>query len=108
MKKFIPYIVFYILLFYLMPYLISMIPIVGGISEMATLILAILALVISGIVFGSKHRFSLMLPIIVAIVFIPSAILHGYLRSRILAYGIIYFVVTLIGNLTGLMFKRGR
>ncbi len=107
MKKFIPYIVFYILLFYLMPYLITMIPIVGGINKMATLILAILALVISGIIFGSKHRFSLFLPIIVAILFIPSALLHDYLIYRILFYGAIYFVATLIGNLTGLMFKRG-
>lgn len=106
MKKFIPYIILYVLLFYLMPYLITAVPIIGGITKMMTIILATLVLAISGIVFGVKHRFSIFLPIIAILVFIPSAILHQYLVYRIVFYGAVYFVATLIGNLTGLMFKK--
>lgn len=73
---------------------------------MVTLIFAVLLLAISGIKFGSKHKFSLFLPLIAVILFIPSAFLHNYRVSRIIFYSVIYFISILIGTLTGLMFKK--
>ena len=85
MKRFTTYIVVFIILFYLLPFLISVTPIVSGIQHIAALIITMLSLTLTSLSFGRKHGFSLLLPIIAIVIFLPYAFL-SYKTPRIIFY----------------------
>ena len=100
MKKYLPFAIECIFLFYLMPLIISFIPIISGINEMMSLVINIFLLTIFALFCGRKNRFSILLPLITAVIFLPA----GLMRVGIFAG--IYAVVALVGELLGLMFKK--
>ena len=106
MKKYIPHIICCIIIFYLIPLLVSSIPIIAGLPEMFSLIINMVLLLIVSLLFGRKRGFKLLLPIVSIIVFIPSGLLFNYAPARIIFTSIMYFITTLIGNLVGLMFRK--
>lgn len=106
MKKHMPFIIECIFLFYIVPLLISLVPIISGINEMASLVINIFFLTIFALFSGRKHRFSLTLPLISAALFIISGLIFGYSAMRIGIFAIAYAVVTFVGEILGLMFKK--
>ncbi|MBQ8299985.1 MAG: hypothetical protein IJX99_09090 [Clostridia bacterium] len=106
MKKYLPFAIECIFLFYLMPLIISFIPIISGINEMTSLVINIFLLTIFALFCGRKHRFSLLIPLIAALLFIPAGFILSYSPMRVSVFAGIYAVVALIGELLGLMFKK--
>lgn len=106
MKKYLPFAFQCIFLFYLMPLIISFIPIISGINAMTSLVINIFFLTISALFCGKKHRFSLFVPLITAALFIPAGFIWGYSPMRVGVFSGIYAVVSLVGELLGLMFRK--
>lgn len=106
MKKYLPFAIECIFLFYLMPLIISFIPIISGINEMMSLVIIIFLLTIFALFCGRKNRFSILLPLITAVIFIPAGLILGYSPMRVGIFAGIYAVVALVGELLGLMFKK--
>lgn len=106
MKKYIPHIIWCIIIFYLIPVFVGIIPVIAGLPEMFSLIINMVLLLIASLLFGRKRGFKLLLPIVSIIVFIPSGLIFKYSPARIIFTSIMYLVTTLIGNLVGLMFRK--
>lgn len=106
MKKYIPYIVVNIILFCLIPFIISKIKLISGITKMVSLMFIMFLLAVSSMSFGRRYGFSLLLPLISFIVFLPSALVQSYAPTRMLFYAIVYAIACIIGNLLGLMFRK--
>ncbi len=106
MKKYIPHIIWCIIIFYLIPVLVGIIPVIAGLPEMFSLLINMVLLLIAALLFGRKHGFKLLLPIISIIVFIPAGLLFNYSPARIIFTSIMYLITSLIGSLVGLMFRK--
>ncbi len=107
MKKYIPHIIWCIIIFYLVPLIVEQIPLISGLPEMFTMIFNIVFLVLGCIFFGGFCGFKLLLPLITALVFLPYGLLY-YTPARTVFTLVVYFFTTIIGNLTGLMFKKNK
>ena len=106
MKKYISHIIWCIIIFYLIPLFVGIIPVIAGLPEMFSLLINMILLLICSLFFGRKHGFKLLLPIVSIIVFIPSGLLFNYAPARIIFTSIMYLITTIIGNLVGLMFRK--
>ena len=102
MKKFIPYIILYALVFNVLPVL----PVEDfGYMIVILLFVGPLACLICGITYGKKYGFSFVLHFLVIVVFLP-AIFRIY-NSSALIYLIPYTICSVLGNLLGIIgYKR--
>ena len=76
MKKYIPHIIWCIIIFYLVPVLVGITPVIAGLPEMFSLLINMVLLLLGCLVFGKKFGFKLLLPIISILVFIPSGFIE--------------------------------
>lgn len=106
MKKYIPFTIEMIILIFLIPFLVSMIPIISGITDMVSLVFNMLFITIFAIFFGRKHRFSWLLPVITAVLFLFYAYLNQFVIAKMVFYTVLYVIATVVGNVTGLMFRK--
>ena len=106
MKKYIPFTIEMIIFIYILPLFISKIPIVSGLTNMVTLVLNMLFVTLFAVFYGRRHRFSWLLPVIPAVLFLFYAYIHSFAIARMVFYCLLYVVATIIGNLTGLMFGK--
>ena len=106
MKKYIPHIIWCIIIFYLVPVLVGITPVIAGLPEMFSLLINMVLLLLGCLVFGKKFGFKLLLPIISILVFIPSGFIFEYAPARIVFTSIMYLIASLFGNITGLMFRK--
>ncbi len=106
MKKYIPHIIWCIIIFYLVPVLVGITPVIAGLPEMFSMLINMILLFIGCIFFGRKCGFKLLLPIVSVIIFIPSGFLFKYATARIMFNSIMYLIASFFGNITGLMFRK--
>ena len=105
MKKYLSYLITNIILLYGVPFIISLTPL-SSLTNMFALILGIFFIAICALLYGRKYGFSILLPIISIIVFLPFAIVCSYSPLRIFCCIGFYFIACIIGNLLGLMFRK--
>ncbi|MBQ6860213.1 MAG: hypothetical protein IJO08_01040 [Clostridia bacterium] len=106
MKKYIPHIIWCIIIFYLVPVFVGITPVIAGLPEMFSLLINMVLLFIGCIFFGRKRGFKLLLPIISILVFIPSGFIFEYAPLRIGFASVMYLIASIFGNITGLMFRK--
>ena len=95
MKKFIPFLLTFLFIFYVLPLIIK--------STVILLALSPLLIFISAIFFGGFFGFSILLAIICAVCALPLILTSG---TIFIIYIFAFFVITLFGNLLGLIFRR--
>ena len=95
MKKFIPFIIIFLLIYYVLP--------LAFVSDIILLAVTPIFLLITAIVFGALFGFSILLAVICAICAIPLLLTSGYI---FIVFIIGYFVITAFGSLLGLLFKK--
>ncbi len=109
MKKYIPYIIADLIFFYLMPFAVAAIPVIsqsGNIVRMINFIITVFILTIVSMTYGRKNGFTMILPLMSLILFIPYGFIANFPPARIFFYMIFYFFVTIIGLALGMMFKK--
>ena len=106
MKKYVPYIIINIILFCLIPFIISKIKLISGITNMISLMFIMFLIAVLSMSFGRKYGFSLILPLISFVIFLPTAFVQSYAPTRTFFYAIVYIVACITGNLLGLMFRK--
>jgi glucan phosphoethanolaminetransferase (alkaline phosphatase superfamily) len=99
-KRVLPYLIVNIAAFYLLPMVIK-----DTGSAMAILLFAIpLICFITAIIFGIKHSFQWLYPIIIALLFIPTIFIFYNTTAWIYIIG--YGVIAAAGNLIGKLFNK--
>lgn len=109
MKKYIPYIIADLIFFYLMPFAVASIPVIsqsGNIVRMINFIITVFILTIASMIYGRNNGFTLILPLLSLILFVPYGFIANFPPARIFFYMIFYFIVTIIGIALGMMFKK--
>lgn len=101
MKKMLPYLLAYLLVYYLLP-LLSSVP--WWDMDCMMIYMPSLSLII-GIVYGAKNGFSIFLPIVSAIIFMPAIGIHY--NESFYGYAIIYGIISLIGIILGKYVAKG-
>ena len=101
MKKILPYLLAYLLIYYLLP-LLSSVPWWG--MDCLMIYMPSLSLII-GAVYGANNGFTIFLPIMSAIVFMPAMGIH--FNEIIYGYAIIYAIISLIGIIFGKYAAKG-
>ena len=97
MKRFIPFVLLFLCIFYVLPFIIH--------QAVILLILTPILLLISAIFFGGFFGFSILLALLCFICALPLILTSG---AIFFVYIIAYFAVTIIGNLLGLLFKSNK
>ena len=88
MKKLLPFFIAFLLIFYVLPLII----------KTSVILLA------ASPIYGAFYGFNIILSIICAVLFIPVVLLtYGFLGF---VYVAVFFVISLVGNLLGLIFKK--
>ncbi len=106
MKKFLIYSIECIFMFLFLPIVLSKTPLISGLSGLISVIINVFLLTLFAMSFGKKKGFSLLLPMVT----ITLAGISGWiLRYSILRIGFtagVYAVVSIVGEILGLMFKK--
>lgn len=100
-KEMLPYLLAYLLIYYLLP-LLSSVP--WWSIDCLMIYMPSLSLII-GIVYGANNGFSIFLPIMSAIIFMPAMGIH--FNEIVYWYPIIYSIVSLIGIILGKYTAKG-
>ncbi len=95
MKKFIPFLIVFLLTFYVLPFAI--------LSKILLFAATPILLLLTGIVFGGFFGFSILLAILCVVCAIPLVLVYG---TIFFVYILVFFAVTSIGNLLGLIFRK--
>lgn len=108
MKKYMIFTIEIIILVFLVPFIVSKIPILSGrlIDDTVSLIINMLFITIFALFFGRKYRFSWLLPIITGVIFLFYAYLNKFAIAKRVFYAILCMIATIVGNLMGLMFGK--
>lgn len=101
MIKMVPYLLAYLLIYYLLP-LLSSVPWWG--MDCLMIYMPSLSLII-GIVYGANNGFSIFLPIMSAVIFMPAMGIHY--NEIVYWYPIIYAIISLIGIILGKYTAKG-
>lgn len=108
MKKYLPYLLVILIMFYIMPFAMAEIPIISestNIVRMLTFILTVFLLIIVAMSYSRKNGFTMVLPLLSLLLFIPYGFLANFPPFRIFFYMIFYFFASIIGLSLGLLFK---
>jgi hypothetical protein len=95
MKKLIPFLIVFLIIFYVFPAIIKTSAIVLAVSPILILI--------TSLIYGAKHGFNILLSVFCALLFIPTLILNGLLFG---VYLIAFFICSILGNALGLIFRK--
>ena len=96
MKKIIPFLIVFLIIFYILPLIINA-------SEFILLAVSPILVLITALIYGAKFGFNIFLSLLCAALFIPALIVNGLLFG---VYLIAFFVCSLIGNALGLIFRK--
>lgn len=96
MKKILPFLIAFLLIFYVLPFIIKT-------SFILLAMLPILVLIVS-LIYGALHGFNFLLSLLCAVLFIPMLFIEFGLIGFV--YVVAFFIVSLIGNLLGLIFRK--
>ncbi len=99
-KEMLPYLIINIIAFYLMPIIIKD----TGTAMGVMLILLPLICFITSLIYGIKHSFNIIYPIIVALLFAPTIFI--YYNSTASVYIVGYGIISLVGNFIGKIFFK--
>lgn len=106
MKKFISFTIECFILFLILPIVLSKTPLIANLSSLISVVINVFLLIIFALIFGKKKGFSILLPLFAVTI---SGISGWILRYSILRIGFtsgIYLVVTIVGEILGLMFRK--
>lgn len=106
MKKFIPFSIGCFILFLILPLLLSNTPLISNLSNLISVVLNIFLLTIFALIFGKRKGFSILLPLFAVTILGISGWILNYSILRIGFTAGIYLVVTFIGEVLGLMFRK--
>lgn len=106
MKKFIPFSIECFILFLLLPIILSKTPVIANLSSLISVVLNVFMLIIFAIIFGKQKGFSFLLPLFAVTIAGISGWILKYSILRIGFISALYFVVSLVGELLGLMFRK--
>ena len=95
MKKLIPFLLVFLFIFYILPLIIK--------SSFILLAVSPILILITALIYGAKFGFNILLAIFCAILFIPTLLTTGLITF---VYLIVFFVVSLLGNALGLIFRK--
>lgn len=95
MKKLIPFLIVFLVIFYLLPFVIK--------SSIILLAVSPLLIIITSLIYGAKFGFNILLALFCAILFIPLLFLKS---MTFVVYLIAFFICTILGNLLGLIFRK--
>ena len=102
LKPMLPYLGIILVVFYLLPIAIK-----GMGSAMLILLIAIPVICfVCALLYGIKNGFNIILPIVVGLLFLPS--LFIFYNETAWVYSIAYLVISLIGNLIGMVSYKNR
>lgn len=101
MIKMLPYLLAYLLIYYLLPLLSS---VAWWGQDCLMIYMPSLSLII-GIAYGANNGFSIFLPIMSAIIFMPAMGIH--FNEILYGYAIIYAIISLIGIILGKYTAKG-
>ena len=99
---FIPYVIALTIIFYALPFLISD---TGSGMFLMLLIIPLLTFICS-VVFGIRQGFNIFFTLITAVLFVPTIFI--FYNSSAWIYIVAYAIVSLVGNLIGLMFNKNK
>ena len=106
MKKFLSFSIECFILFLILPIILSKTPVIANLSNLISVVFNVFFLIIFALIFGKRNGFSFLLPLFAVTI---SGISGWILKYNILRVGFVasvYFVVTLIGEILGLMFRK--
>ena len=106
MKKFTSFAIECFILFLVLPIVLSKTPVIANLSNLISVVLNVFLLIIFALIFGKRKGFSFILPFVAVSI---AGISGCFLKYNILRIGFIcavYFVVTLVGEILGLMFRK--
>ncbi len=106
MKKFIVFIIECIILFLGLPIMLSKTPLISNLSSLLSVVINVFLLIIFALFFGKKKGFSILLPLIAIIISSLSGLFLSYSVLRIAFTAGVYLIVTLVGEILGLMFRK--
>ena len=106
MKKFIPFSIECFLLFLILPVVLANTPVIAKLSSLISVVLNVFLLIIFALIFGKRKGFSILLPLFAVTISGISGWILKYSIFRIGFTAGIYLVVTLIGEILGLMFRK--
>jgi len=95
MKKLIPFLIVFLIIFYVLPLIIK--------TSFILLAISPILILITALIYGAKFGFNILLAVFCAILFIPTLFTTGLISF---VYLIVFFVVSLFGNLLGLIFRK--
>lgn len=95
MKKLIPFLIVFLIIFYILPLIIK--------TSFILLAISPIFILITALIYGAKFGFNILLSILCAVLFIPALFTSGLISG---VYLIAFFVVSLIGNALGLIFRK--
>lgn len=95
MKKLIPFLIVFLIIFYVLPLIIK--------TSFILLAVSPILILITALIYGTKFGFNILLAVLCAVLFIPALFTSGLISG---IYLVAFFVVTLIGNALGLIFRK--
>lgn len=106
MKKFLLYSIEATFLFLFLPIILSKVPLISGLSGLLSVIINVFLLTLFAMSFGKRKGFSLLLPMVTITLAGISGWILGYSILRIGFTSGVYAVVSIVGEILGLMFKK--
>ena len=106
MKKFLIYSIECTFLFLFLPIILSKVPLISGLSGLLSVIINVFLLTLFAMSFGKRKGFSLLLPMVTITLAGISGWILGYSILRIGFTSGVYAVVSIVGEILGLMFKK--
>lgn len=98
-KGVLPYVGIVLAGYYLLPLLIKD----TGAAMTMLLVVIPAIIIISAIIFGAKHGFNIIFPLVAAVLFLPSVFI--FYNASAWIYTIIYGIAALVGNVIGMLFR---
>lgn len=106
MKKFLSFAIECFILFLVLPLVLSHTPVISKLTNLISVVINVFMLIIFSLIFGKRKGFSFLLPLVAVTIAGISGWILEYSIFRIGFISGIYFVVTFVGEILGLMFRK--
>lgn len=106
MKKFSIYAIECTFLFLFLPIILSKVPLISGLSGLLSVIINVFLLTLFALGFGKRKGFSILLPFVTITIAGIAGWILDYSVLRIGFISGVYGIVSIVGEILGLMFKK--
>ena len=106
MKKFLIYSIECTFLFLFLPIILSKTPLISGIAGLLSIIINVFLLTLFALSFGKRKGFSILLPFVTITIAGIAGWILGYTILRVGFTSGVYAVVSIVGEILGLMFRK--